>query len=220
MIILALFMFPVKNDKESGQHSAQMGKMGYVIGCVVAQSKNKLQNDVTNNEPFGLNGERDGYDEQLVVGECHSVTQQDSVYGSRCTYRKEGVHVYSESLDEFRSDIISYTCQGYLILSKLEQFLGESGSDTANEVEQQETIGTPLHLHDTAKHPDGKHVEEQMGESFMKELVCYELPDMKIRCKEKMQSAQLVQVYSIFVKCHRTHQTQYVDDEQIFCYRW
>jgi hypothetical protein len=58
-----------------------------------------------------------------------------------------------------------------------------------------------------------------MGESFMKELVCYELPDMKIRRKEKMQSAQFVQVYSVFVKCHRAHPAKNIDNEQILGYR-
>ena len=79
MIVLTLFMLPVQYHQESGKHSAQMSKVGYVIGCAASDAQTQFQNHITYNQPLGLDGERERYYEQLVVGECHAVTQKDAV---------------------------------------------------------------------------------------------------------------------------------------------
>ena len=102
---------------------------------------------------------------------------------------------------------------------ELAELLGKSGADSAYQVKQQELLWPPLHLHDSAEHPDGEHIEEYMLESFVQEHVCNQLPYPETGSQEEMQSKQFVKVNSVFGKCHCAHPTEYVDDEQIFCYR-
>ena len=93
-----------------------MGKVSYIVAGTVSDSKSQFQNYVTYHQPLGLDGEREGYYKNLVIGECHSVTQKDSVYSSRSTYCKECIHVFPELLYELGCDFITQTCQSYLIL--------------------------------------------------------------------------------------------------------
>ena len=101
---------------------------------------------------------------------------------------------------------------------KLAQFLSQSGSDSADQVKKQEFLWSPLDFHDASEHPDGEHIEEYVLESLMKEHIGNQLPYPETRSKEEMQSEQFVEVYSVFGKCHRTHPTENVYDEQIFGY--
>ena len=100
----------------------------------------------------------------------------------------------------------------------LAELLTESGTDSANHVEQQETAGPPLRLHDPAEHPHGEHVEENVLESVMKEHVGDELPDLESRSKEEMQSEIVADVNMVFLHRHCTHPAKYIDDEKILGY--
>lgn len=102
----------------------------------------------------------------------------------------------------------------------LADLLHQSCANAAEQIEQQESFRAPLLLHYASEHPDGKHVEEYMLESFVQELVCDELPYMETGGQEEMKPQQFVQVYSVFGHRQSTHPAEDVDDEQIFGYGW
>ena len=118
-----------------------MCKMGHVIGCAASYSQSQLQNHVSYNKPLCLDGERERYYEQLVIGECHSVTKQDSVYCSRCTNGKYPVqilhHRNGNAVANLSKRIIGID---QLIMDKLANLLHQSGTYSAQQVEQQESF--------------------------------------------------------------------------------
>ena len=199
MVVLAFLVSPIEQDKESGEHSAQMRKVGNVICSAASDAQAKFQNDITYNQPLGLDGEWEGNYKQLVVGEGHTVTQQNSVYGARCSYGKNAVqelhHGHCHSV-AYCYDLIMGINQA--VMNKLAEFLCESCAYAAEQIEQQELFSSPLEFHDASEHPDGEHVEEYVLESFMKEHVCNQLPYPETGGQEEMQSKQFVKVYSVF----------------------
>jgi hypothetical protein len=57
------------------------------------------------------------------------------------------------------------------VMDKLAEFLHKSGAYSAQQIENEESFGTPLYLHDASEHPDGEHIEEYMLKTFMQELI-------------------------------------------------
>jgi hypothetical protein len=60
MVVLAFLVSPIEQDKESGEHSAQMRKVGNVICSAASDAKAQFQNDITYNQPLGLMGNGKG----------------------------------------------------------------------------------------------------------------------------------------------------------------
>ena len=139
MIVLTLLVFPVEHDQESGQHTAQMGKVGHVVGYAVSQSERKLQYHISYYQPLGLDGEREGYDKELVVRERHSVTEQYSVNGTRCTHGKylvkELCHGDCKTVS-YRHNLIMRVNEGPVY--ELAEFLCEACANSADEIEYEE----------------------------------------------------------------------------------
>ena len=85
----------------------------------------------------------------------------------------------------------------------------------ADEIIDQKLLRSPHPLNDAAEHPQGKHVEEDVGEVGMQELIGDELPEVEIGGKEEMQLAVLAQV-ELSAQHQRGHKGKNVDDKQVF----
>ena len=74
----------------------------------------------------------------------------------------------------------------------LYKLLDKPCTDAACEVVEQEAFRPPDLLEYTAEHPNGKHVEEQMGKSAVHEHISNQLRCIEISGKEKVQSQVVV----------------------------
>ena len=70
-------------------------------------------------------------------------------------------------------------------------------------------------FHHASEHPEGKHVEKQVHERTMKELIGDKLEQVEIGCHEEMQTAPLVQVNASRLKHHGSQIGKHIDDEQV-----
>ena len=68
----------------------------------------------------------------------------------------------------------------------------------------------------TAEHPNGKHIEENMLEVGMHEHISYQLGQIEIRCKKKMQAERIVQVNAVFLGNHIPKKAQHIYNKQVF----
>ena len=100
----------------------------------------------------------------------------------------------------------------------LAEFLGQTRTNAAEKVENQESFASPLHFHYAAEHPYGKHIEKDMTEAVMQEHIGNQLPYPETWSHEEMESEQFMKVYSVFCQSHCRHPAQDVDDEQILGY--
>ena len=73
-------------------------------------------------------------------------------------------------------------------------FLDESGSDAAGQKIEEEAFGSPHGFHGTAKHPKGKHVEEQVPHAAVHEQVGDKLVEVEVGRHEKVQSQYGIQI--------------------------
>ena len=92
----------------------------------------------------------------------------------------------------------------------------QAGAYSAENVIKKEPLRPPYLFNDTAEHPKGKHVEQNVLPSGMHEHVGEELVKVKIGCQEEMQSQHIVQVkVEGALDDQRGKESQQVDNQQI-----
>ena len=70
----------------------------------------------------------------------------------------------------------------------LHEFLNKSCANAAYKVIEQKTLRPPYLFQNTAEHPYGEHIEEQMGKSSMHEHISNQLCCIEVSGKEEMQA--------------------------------
>ena len=114
-----------------------MGKVSNIICCAGPESEPQFNYHICCYEPLGFDGERNGYDEQLVVGVCHAVTQQYSVNGTRRTYGERHAHQY---IPYNRICNIRIAVYNELKVHELAEFLCKCCAQSAQQIEYEETF--------------------------------------------------------------------------------
>ena len=102
-------------------------------------------------------------------------------------------------------------------VEELHNLLHDTGTDTTANLIKKEFLRTPHILNHTAEHPQGKHIEKQVGETGVEKLVSQELEEMEILGHEEMQSADCCKVASLHLKQPRSGKSHDVDDKKILC---
>jgi hypothetical protein len=101
--------------------------------------------------------------------------------------------------------------------------LAQASSYSAQNVIKNEFLRTPHILYHAAEHPEGEHVEKEMGKAAVKKLVGDELEEVEIGSQEEMQAAPLRQYrlswgLRIHKKLYQIH--QHIDDKKILRDCW
>ena len=78
--------------------------MCHVITRIVGKACVQLYQGISDDEELCLDGEGQREDEQLLVGEQHSESQQDGIYGSRSSHCGHHVQVFTHG-DNARTDV-------------------------------------------------------------------------------------------------------------------
>ena len=100
-------------------------------------------------------------------------------------------------------------------IEELHQFLHESSSDTARNVIKKEFLRSPNILYYDAKHPKCKHIEKDVRQIGVQELVSDELEEVELAGHEEVESTDGWEVDSPELKNPRCYERQEVDDEQV-----
>ena len=94
----------------------------------------------------------------------------------------------------------------------LHQFLYQTGTYSARNVIKKEFLWSPHIFHHATEHPKSEHIKKDMLEIRMHEHVCEQLIDLKIGCKEKMKSENVVQINSSAVKYPKRYKSKQIDN--------
>ena len=135
---------------------------------------------------------RDGdkKDEHRNIGIEPTEGEQDAEYG---TGGADSIHYVGVLCDSGSAiptgHIVEHECP--------RGFLYESGTQTANEVVEQETACTELLLDHRRKHPHCKHIKEYVAEIGVKEHVGERLPPVERLGSDIMETAQVVQTDTV-----------------------
>ena len=171
--------------------------------------------------PLGLDGHWQWEDEHALLRECHAEGEEDAIDGSRCSdggERVEGHAVGSCKMEHIveRGSLIG---NHRVNLHCLRQFLTQSGTDAADEVIDDEAPLPEGALYQTAKHPQGKHIKEQVHPSGMHEHVCEQLPDVEVLRLEIVQSEDIGEVDAPHSQHAVGKEAEDVDNKEILCNR-
>jgi hypothetical protein len=101
-------------------------------------------------------------------------------------------------------------------LEELCYLLNKTGTHTARQVIEQEFLWSPHAFHNTAKHPQGKHIKKEVGKSAMQELIRQKLKQVEITCQKEMEPAEIREPWHN--KSRKENQA--VDYQQILGNRW
>ena len=127
-----------------------------------------------------------------MVGKQHAESQQDGIYGPGGSDGSHHVEIFFHG-DDGIPGIDTVVCGKHrFVMDVLYKLLDKPCTDAACEVVEQEAFRPPDLLEYTAEHPNGKHVEEQMGKSAVHEHISNQLCCIEIFGKEKVQSQVVV----------------------------
>ena len=209
---------PVLDEDVAEEHAAEVGQMGHaVVGG--RNGREQFQGDGTGDYPLDLEGEGEGNDKHSLVGEVHTVGQEDAVECTRGAYCRPEVeqalvgphHHHGVSEGEARHLFIADDVELY----KLCQLLAEACAQAADDVIKKELPRSPIGLHHGSEHPQHKHVHEDMPEATMHEHVGEYLVEVEVRSQKKVQSQQAGQVYPHVFRHPGGDKHDGVDDQQI-----
>ena len=103
----------------------------------------------------------------------------------------------------------------------LHNLLHDSSTYTTEDIEEEKSLWTPHRLKYTSKHPQGKHIEEEVREVTMHKQIGKELKKIEIMGFKKVKSQHIVQVNTkASIYDHRRKETEGIDDNEIFGYGW
>ncbi len=74
----------------------------------------------------------------------------------------------------------------YHILDILYSFLDKSRTDTAENIVEEETFGSPGLFENRSEHENSKHIKENVAESAVHKHISDKLCRIKVTCEEKM----------------------------------
>ena len=77
-------LVPVADHQEAEEHTAQMGRVGHAVAGR-GDGREELDGYIAHDEPFCLDGEGEGDDEQPLVGESHAEGQDHGIDGTGST---------------------------------------------------------------------------------------------------------------------------------------
>ena len=216
-------LLPVAYHEEAKHHAAQVGQMGHAVARR-RERREEFNAGVDHHKPLRLDRNRQREDEDALLGENHAESQQNGIDGTRGTHRGPGIQQAGTVVGHCRHHCprkLRNLLAGHQVeLPKLGQLLKKTGTDTARNVIKKELFRTPYTLHHAAKHPQGKHVEEQVVPTAMHEHVGEQLVQAEVGGHEEMQSQHVVQhVAAHGVGAHQRadKKCQHIDDEQVSC---
>ena len=193
--------------------------MGYVVAAV-AQGAQQFDYGVAHDEPFGLDGHGNGYDEQALVGEGHAEAQEYAIDSAGSTHGGPVVEVGAHGHDDAVDVDLLVAAQSLVgEFNPLRTFLHEAGAYAAHNIVEEESLRTHHLLHDAAEHPNGEHVEEDVLPACVHEHVGEELVEPEVGGLEKVEAQQVVEVYAVAHGHQFAEKHQQVDDYDILCYR-
>ena len=188
-----IVFLPIQNQQPSEEHTAQVGEMGYVVrrqSGYRTQSGKKFDKRIYNNEYARTYG--DGYEKDIhrYVGVEPPEGEQDTKYGTGSTDGIEETGVVAERSGVIRQTHVSEHQRPHHLLH-------QGGTQTADEVVDQETPLAPFVLYHRSEHPHGKHVKKEVAEVRMKEHIRDRLPPVERPGGAVMQTAYVVQIDTI-----------------------
>ena len=141
-----------------------MGNVAAAAHCPAAETRDKLNKGIAGNKVLCLYRE-EKVKENVAIGEHHAESQQDPVNGAGSADGRIGV--------SYRRDQIDHC-----------------GADTADKIIDIKLPGTPVIFNFSTKHPQGEHIEEEMGAATVQKHVSYRLPYPEITGTDRPQGAK------------------------------
>ena len=131
-----------------------MGNIAAASHGPAAETGDKLNKRIAGNKIFCFDGEEE-IEKDVAVGEHHAEGKQDAVDGSGSADRWIGIADGSQKIDD-------------------------CSADTASKIVDVEFPGAPLIFNFRSKHPEGEHIEEEMGTAAVQKHVGYRLPELEV----------------------------------------
>src|SRR5690349_21389581 len=91
--------------------------------------------------------------------------------------------------------VVSHICRNCVVIKIAHPQVSECSSEPAGKVEDEKPLRSPHVFQHAAKHPQGKHVGENMHEASMHEHVGDQLVGLEIIRSKKMKSERANQVH-------------------------
>ena len=152
-------LLPIFDEQEAKEHATQMRHVCHTVARH-SQSREHLNGNIAYDEPFGLDGKREGNNKQPFVGKYHAESQQNTIDGSRRTDShplvQEETHLHALTTD---TDIIVGRQALHAIVDILHYLLHNASTDATHNVIKNEFLRSPHSLYHRAKHPEGKHIK-------------------------------------------------------------
>ena len=177
---------PPEDKQQADEHAAQVGEVGHAV-VGVEKALDEFQRGIADDEPLGLDGHEE-VEVYVFVGEGHAEGQQQAVDGARGTDGEAAGEEHGE----------------------------QSGAQAAGQVVDEEALGAPEVLHCVAEHPEGEHVEEQVGEVGVHEHICQGLPHAEVASGRVPEAEDVVEVNNVLHAEHVVGQVgECVDDKEV-----
>lgn len=122
--------------------------MGNIVAADIGYTAKQINQHITDNRPFGLDGYRYEHDVQLRVGKEVSKGRHDTHDGTGSTNSRR-------------------TAARSILHTQMKR----CSTNAAEEIKHQETFRAPDVFQYPPKHPKGEHVEEDVGDTAMCEHV-------------------------------------------------
>lgn len=250
---------PEEDEYESYKHATEVSEMADAI-VGTHDTGNELNGSIADDKPFGFDGHKE-IEVDAFVGEHHTKSQQDSVYGARGTYRWHTDDSIVVDLHDGLGGLIAEIARGTatpcvgdagnpfgsddvfeVFVVELQQSVGrgigsvcvdgiesdgrgdpheesmhQTGTDSAQQVIDNETFGAPEILKNISEHPQCEHVEENMLEVAMHEHIGDVLPRVEVVAAYIVEGKPLVEVD--IQRCAENHRCQieyHINDNQMF----
>ena len=159
--------------------------------------RKQFDGSITYHEILGLDRHWDREDEDAVFGEYHTKSQQNGIDGTRGSYGSPTIQ-QSRQIVRYREYIANRDARHnvrhlHIKLHKLRCFLKQTSTHATCNVIKKEFLCSPHSFYHTAKHPEGKHIEENVFETSMHKHVSKELINLKVGSQKEMEPENIIQ---------------------------